>query len=206
MKPTFYTLIAIFLFFHSIAYSADSSQITNIKAEYNTITNIFLKSDKESDPNISTCEIRQSAMPITFLVYNKVTFYRELYIIDPTKPDNDVNENQRLRKSICYYQFGGKLSEKSRVYYEEFFYSTDGKVLFYYAKESDGNIFKKSNYKWEKEMRYYFYKDKVIRIQEGGIVNDSPDVKNNDMVKVILDKGKFMYDLGQRINFRPIRN
>lgn len=204
MKIRYLLASCIILCFQSLAFSTESDQINFIKDEYKKIATLFINSDKESSPCISTCDIRLNAMPATSLSYDRATFYWELYTLDPKKEADSGNEGLRLRKSECYHQKGFRSEKVTSIYYEEFLFDGDGKVLFYYYKEGIGNIYTNAKCTWVKEERYYFDGSKVIRVIKGGKTDDNPDAMAHGKGKAILQQGKIMKDLAYCMNIRPL--
>ena len=179
------------------AFPAESDRIQYIKDTYKKISELFANRNADSDPSISKCEIKQTSLPATPPVYSRTTCYWELY-------GPEFREAFRLRKSAHFFQQGGRLAGATLVVYEEFLFDTDGSVMFYFRKEGQGTIDKPAACKWNREERYYFSGEKLIRIMKGETTGDSPGAGDIRKAKDIINHGKLIRDFAEKMNVRPV--
>lgn len=186
---------AAILLFTTAVFSNESNQIQYIKDEYKKVTD---KTQNKNDPLIATSESQGPLWNIMGIPKSKTVFYWESYIIDTTKPDSDTNNAMRLRKTESYHS--GISSADQFITYDEFLFDANGKVLFCFIKKGTGNLARTNKCKWEKEERYYFHNEKLIRFVKEGTINDNPDKKAVKNGGLIVERGKMIKTIAENIN------
>ena len=168
-------LIVFLTFFHSSHAEADKAAIDSIR-----------KTFKETNASIASTEksaeaAKASKIAVDYYITNalnrsweavdnyKVT-YKYYYTHDAP---NDKNQLLKMTRS----------AEHATIkHHEEFYYSANGELIFYYQKTNDPD--------YPKEKRIYFHKGKAIRLIDDKFSRDGYTDGDKEIVGAILKREK----------------
>lgn len=147
-------------------YGRESKEISSIREYYN-----------QTLKKIKTESIQRREMYFTYPVTpgigvtaSKVFIYYEM------TSGSDGDYDYSIVRVENYFQHTAK------IFYEEYVYSADGSLLFYYGRRGMGDINRVAAIEWKNDERFYYWNNKLVRVMYDAEVIDQPlaeDIKKS---------------------------
>lgn len=180
---SFWMIFGVLILLPVLSFAQDTREITAIRTLYGE-TKALIESGQTYTQEITATllVIPGIGSPIQHAVFNYA-----------------LNESQSgeadftLSMATYHYQHAG------RLFYEEFLFNTVGDLVFYYAKQGNGDINEPDDTAWNDGERFYFSNGKLIRKVTGDITTTNTDAETFKKSVLIQAQAKIMRAIGNKL-------